>query len=106
MRSAVLVLMALLAIPLVPVGSSAFSPGCVPTSDSSATSVDAGPGGHFYTRVYKGQGNWVEIWEETNGVSGLQHDPSWNCGGPGDSLVGAYCVATPRIGPACPAIFL
>ena len=83
-----------------PLGAAgAFPEDCTPTSAPAMRTLDAGPAGFYYVREYSMAGNlWAQVWQETNGVPGLQPDPTWNCGHPGDLLLAQRCV-----GKDCPA---
>jgi hypothetical protein len=71
-------------------------PQCVASADSGATPLPGDP--TLYVREYKAMGQThVELWREANGVAGLQPDPSWNCGHPGDELLDAVCFGCPTV---------
>jgi len=78
-------------LPLASAGG--FPTDCQPGAAATFRSVDAGPAGIYYVREYAIGGNtWVQIWQESNGVPGLQLDPTWNCGNPGDTMLAQRCV--------------
>jgi hypothetical protein len=94
MRATAFLALPFLLLATSPLGAGAFPPDCVPAADATARPVDLGPGGVYYAREYTAIGaTWVEAWRETNGVAGLQPDPAWNCGNPGDALLEKHCVA-------------
>jgi len=87
---------ALLTTALLPVVGAAPVPQCSPQA-APAQQLQTDP--VTYERVYSAFGRtYVELWQETNGVSGLQPDNTWNCGSPGDTQISSRC-----IGRDCPA---
>jgi hypothetical protein len=82
---------ALLTTALVPIVS-ATDAGyvCTPASDPGVKTLPTSP--ITYVKEYRiGNAVYVELWQESNGVAGLQRDASWNCGGAADALIAATC---------------
>jgi hypothetical protein len=79
---------------LLPIGAAGASfPACTPGA-AQATEIPGDP--TLYVRTYTALGQkHVEIWEEANGVDGLQPDPSWACGGQPDVLDSSVCYGCP-----------
>lgn len=86
------IVMTTAALPIASAGAAA--PGCVPTSDPGATEIQTEP--VLYERTINRLGHiYVEVWEEANGVDGLQPDPTYNCGGAPDVLKSSVCYGCP-----------
>jgi len=85
---------ALLTTALLPfAGAAAPPPDCAPSA-APATQVHTDP--VTYERVYSAFGRtYVELWQESNGVSGLQPSSTWNCGGAADTLLDSACYGCP-----------
>lgn len=77
-------------------GSGGSFAGCVPVSDSSATYIAAT---NTYEKVYQsGAVRYIETWEESNGISGLQTTKGMACNTKADALISVVCVGRCDVG--------
>ena len=65
---------------------------CIPGQDLTATAVTV-TGSTFYNRIYSGGTYYFEeLWQESNGESGLQTSAGMSCVGKSDKLVRFTCI--------------
>ncbi len=67
---------------------------CVPSQDRAATSVTVN-GGTYYQKIYQTSSYYVEeLWQESNGESGLQYSSGMSCKSKADKLVRTACIGS------------
>lgn len=66
---------------------------CYPAADDTATAIGVGDA-TFYHKTWGRTTRYHEIWQETNGIPGLQLDSGMACGGFRDTLRSSACIGT------------